>query len=531
MRCATRSTRNCASNNPLVPSNENPKRIAILGMHLESNAFAPVCEEESFRVLCYLAGDDILADLKNDHPILPAEIPGFVDEMDRLGVDWHPVPVLVTTSEPNGSVEQVFFEATKEEMRKRLADAGPLDGVYFSAHGAMRATDSGDPDGELFEMVRSLVGSDVPVIATLDLHANISDKMVDNTDVLIAYRTNPHVDQKERAGQAAMVMAEMWGGMKPVTAFIRLPITAPTVTLLTAEGPYADLINYGQQAKSDAILNVSVVAGFVFSDLVKCGMSVVVTARDGWAAAQALAEDIANHAWRMHGRFQANLTSLEDATAMAVKNGEDDTLPALIFPDVADNPGGGGRGNTTWLLQSLYHAGAKNVLFGVFIDASLASLAHDHGEGAEIQVVFNGDGETKFSKSFETPATVLALSDGKCTGRRGLWAGRALNLGPTALLELDGRIKVVVASIRKQCAEPGFFEMFGLNIADARSVVVKSRGHFRAGFDEFFGPDQVIEVDAPGLTSPVLSRFDFKGLPRPVFPLDADTQWDGPHWE
>ncbi len=512
-------------------ANDPKKRIALLGMHLESNAFAPVCEEASFRLLCYLTGDDILADLNKENPIQPAEISGFVDEMDRTGIPWEPVPILVTCSEPSGPCEQGFFDATLGEMRRRLTDAGPLDGVYFSAHGAMAATGSGDPDGELFEMVRSVVGPDVPVIATLDLHANISDKMVDNTDVLISYRTNPHVDQRERAGEAARVMAEMWDGMLPRAAFIRLPITAPTVTLLTADGPYAELINYGQQAQTDAIVNVSIIAGFVFSDLAKNGMAVIVTARDDLSAARHLAEDIAGRAWDMHERFQAELTSLADATALAVKNGDDESLAPLIFPDVADNPGGGGRGNTTWLLGSLYEAGAKGVLFGVFIDAGLASLAHQKGEGAEFQAVFNAEGETEFSKRFEAPATVLALSDGKCTGRRGLWAGRALNLGPAALLELDGRIKVVVATIRKQCAEPGFFEMFGLNIADARSVVVKSRGHFRAGFDEYFGPDQVVEVDAPGLTSPVLARFDFKNLPRPVFPLDADTGWDGPQWD
>ena len=106
-----------------------------------------------------------------------------------------------------------------------------------------------------------------------------------------------------------------------------------------------------------------------------------------------------------------------------------------------------------------------------------------------------------------------------------------VNLGPSALLDLGGLIQVVVVSIRKQCADPVFFEMFGLDIARARTVVVKSRGHFRAGFDEFFGPDQVIEVDAPGLTSPVLSRFDFKNLPRPVFPLDQDADWTGPPWK
>jgi len=507
-----------------------PKRIALLGMHLESNAFAPVCPEQSFRVLCYLAGDDILKDLESDNPRQPAEISGFTGEMDRLGMDWEPVPILVTASEPNGPCDQAFFDATLTEMRERLTAAGPLDGVYFSAHGGMTATQSPDPDGDLFEMVRGVVGPDVPVIATLDLHANISGRMVDNTDVLISYITNPHVDQKERAQEAARAMAGMLAGMKPVTAFIRLPITAPTVTLLTAQGPYADLINYGQQAKTEnpgAILNVSVIAGFVFSDLAKNGLSVIVTARDDPAAARALAEDIAARAWDMRERFQVDLTSIEDAVAMAVGNGEDESRPALILADVADNPGGGGRGNTTRILSALHEAGAGGVLLGVFIDPALAAAAHEAGEGADIAAVFNSAAETEFSKRFEAPARVAALSDGECVGRRGLWAGRALSLGPAALLDLGG-IKAVVATNRKQCAEPKFFEMFGLDIARARTVVVKSRGHFRAGFDEFFSPDRVIEVDAPGLTSPVLSRFDFKNLPRPVYPLDADTVWDGP---
>jgi microcystin degradation protein MlrC len=516
-----------------VTNGGKPKRIAILGMHLESNAFAPVCPEESFRVLCYLAGDDILADLNSDNPRQPVEISGFVGEMDRLGLAWEPVPILVTASEPDGPCDQVFFDATLKEMRQRLVAAGPLDGVYFSAHGGMTATQSPDPDGDLFEMVRHVVGPAVPVIATLDLHANISTRIVDNTDILISYITNPHVDQNERAGEAARAMADMLGGMKPVTAFIRLPITPPTVTLLTAQGPYADLIDYGQQAKTDAagsILNVSVVGGFVFSDLAKNGLSIIVTARHDLAAARALAEDLANRAWDMRERFRINLISLDDAVAAAVANGEDESRPALILADVADNPGGGGRGNTTWILSALLDAGAGGVLLGVFIDPALARAAHEAGEGAEIAAVFNAEGESEFSKRFEAPATVIGLSDGECVGRRGLWAGRVLNLGPAALLKLNG-IKVVVGTNRKQCAEPMFFEMFGLDIAKARSVVVKSRGHFRAGFDEFFGPERVIEVDAPGLTSPVLSRFDFKNLPRPVFPLDADAVWDGPHWD
>lgn len=509
---------------------ERPKRIALLGMHLESNAFAPVCREAAFRANCYLAGDEILADLKKPNPIQPAEITGFVAEMDRLGVVWQSVPIVVTATEPSGPCDQRFLEATIKEMRHRLAQSLPLDGVYFSAHGGMTATRSGDPDGDLFEMVRGAVGPKVPVIATLDLHANISERMIENTDVLISYITNPHVDQKARAAEAARVMAEMFGGMKPAVAFIRLPIVAPTVTLLTAQGPYADLINYGQRAKGADIVNVSVVAGFAFSDLAKNGLAVIVTSRGDRAPAERLAADIARRAWDMRKRFQKELTPLDDAVAMAVKNGEDRDRPPLILADVADNPGGGGSGNTTWLLKALYDAGAKGVLFGVFFDPQLAAAAHEWGKGEAFMATFNSAAETEFSKRFQAPVKVLALSDGACVGRRGLWAGRALSLGKSALLDVGGFVKIVVCSVRKQCADPVFFEMFGLDVASARTVVVKSRGHFRAGFDEFFKPDQVIEVDAPGLTSPVLSRFDFKNLPRPVFPLDQDAVWDGPRW-
>jgi microcystin degradation protein MlrC len=119
------------------------------------------------------------------------------------------------------------------------------------------------------------------------------------------------------------------------------------------------------------------------------------------------------------------------------------------------------------------------------------------------------------------------LSDGRCRGRRGIFAGGALDLGPSCALELGG-VTVVVITNRTQCADPVFFEMFGLDIAKARAVVVKSRGHFRGGFDEFFGPDQIVEVDLPGLTSPMLHRFEWTQLPRPVIPLDDNVEWRPP---
>lgn len=500
------------------------KRVALMGFMLESNTFAPVSDEQAFRSLCYFSGDEILDDIAKANASLPIEIPAFHDALDRSAIAWQPMPIVVTAAEPGGPVDQSFFEKTKNEMKQRLLAAMPLHGVYIAEHGAMTGTDRYDPDGDLFEMVRGVVGPDVPILATLDLHANISEKMVDNTDVLIAYRTNPHVDQKERAVEAAELMIEMWKGMRPQTAFIRLPLVAPSVTLLTAVGPYADLINYGQAHTSDAIANVSVVAGFVYGDTPMNGIAVIVTARDDLDQATQLCTDIANLGWQDRDRFQINLTPLDEAVAMMVANGTDPARPAQIFADVADNPGGGGRGNTTWILQGLLDAGADGVYFSNFIDPALAAKAHQAGEGACFDAILNEDCESDYSKHLATSVDVLALHDGKCVGRRGIWAGRGLNLGPSALLQIGG-VKVVVGSMRKQGADPVWLEMFGLDIADARSVVVKSRGHFRAGYDEYFTPDRVFEVDVPGLTSPVLSNFEFTGLKRPIYPLDPDVEW------
>jgi len=498
-------------------------RVAILGLMLESNRFAPVITEEDYLKRVYLAGDEILEDLHSADPKLPTEIRGFAAEMDNQ-VEWMPVPILVGLVEAGGPLDHGFFETAMQEIRTRLLAAGPLDAVYISNHGAMITTQNADPDGEIFQAVRDIVGPLVPVVATLDLHGNVSDRMVRLADVIVAYQTNPHVDMLERGRDAALLLQELWAGMKPEVAFIRLPLVPPTVTLLTETGPYADIMAYGQALVGGDIANVSILGGFAYSDTPKNGMAIIVTARVANGSAQDVANKIARMAWAEHLRFVPRLTPLQEAVDRVAQVAENPNLSAVILADVADNPGGGGNGNTMWILQALHARGVSGVIAGVINDPNLAAEAHRLGQNARFRAVFNRVPPDEFSQRFEADARVVAIHDGDCVGRRGFYAGRRMNLGASALLDLGG-IQVVVISIRTQCADPIFLEMMGLNIAKARAVVVKSRGHFRAGFDEFFAPAQVIEVDAPGLTSPVLTRFDFKNMPRPVFPIDPDTEW------
>jgi microcystin degradation protein MlrC len=422
--------------------------------------------------------------------------------MDASG-PWTPLPIIVTACEPGGPVDERFFQQTLARMRARLEAARPLDAVYLSNHGGMVSTAGPDPDGELYAMVRAVVGPGVPVVATVDLHANISERMVQNVDALISYRTNPHMDQAERARDAARLLRVFLKGEKPCRAFLRLPLTPASVTLLTREGPYADAIGYGQTKVGNGVLDVSIVGGFVFSDTPKNGIAVIVNGKKG-ADVGSTALEIGNRIWRDRHRFVKKLTSIEDALRIPGKT---------IWSDAGDNPGGGGTGQTTALLRKLHEVNAQGVLYGNFYEPQIAAAAQGKSEIL-----------ARFTEGFTVPATVLKTTDGQCVGRRGIWAGRALDLGPTCALKIGG-ISVVCASRRKQCADPVFFEMHGLDIAAARTVVVKSRGHFRGGFDEFFPPERVIEVDTPGLTSPVLERLAFKGLPRPVFPLDPEAAW------
>ena len=237
-----------------------------------------------------------------------------------------------------------------------------------------------------------------------------------------------------------------------------------------------------------------------------------------------LATEIADMAWSRRHEFVRDLTSLADAVQITL---DQDRQP-VIFSEAGDNPGGGGSGRTTDLLSELITASAQDVFYGSFFDPELAEDAHRAGLGAMMTARFNRNRGTqvweRWDEALEVEAEVVGLSDGDVVGRHGMLEGRRMHLGTSALLRIGG-IHVVVISDRAQTSDPMFFEMFGLDIADAHTVIVKSRGHFRAGFDIWFSHERTFEIDTAGLTSPVLDRWDFTRIPRPSYPFDQDTRW------
>jgi microcystin degradation protein MlrC len=494
-------------------------RIALGAFMLESNGHAPPAGRAEFEAACWLEGAALAADLARPAPRAPTALTGFIGAMDA-GRPWSPVPLVAAAAGASGPMEQAAFDALLRAMEDRLRAAMPVDGVFLSLHGAASATAEADPDGVLLARIRDIVGPEVPVIATLDLHANVSRAMVEHADVLVAFVTNPHVDMAERGAEAAAAMRAMLGGLRPRMGFVKLPMIPPATSQNTDAGPYADAIAFGRSFLDHEVMNVSISSGFSLGDTPKNGLSVVVTTRTDAARAQAVAEEIARFIWDSRGRWVARLLPLEEAVRRAL----DPAAPPLLFADVADNPGGGGRGNTTWILEAFHAAGVQGACLGVFNDAALAAEAHARGAGARFTARFNRAETHPFSRPFAAEAVVEALHDGRITGRRGIYAGRSVEMGPMALLRIGG-LRVAVATQRRQLCEPAMLEALGVEIAALRALVVKSRGHFRAGFDECFTPDRILEVDVPGLTTVVLERVPWRAVPRPIWPLDPEMDW------
>lgn len=500
-------------------------RIGVAGFFLEANRRAPTTTGAMFERAFDLAGDALLEQMRATPPRTLPDLTGFVAGMDTSGA-WVPVPLRAAAAYPGGPVERGWFDALLHDLETRLRAALPLDGVFVSSHGAALTTDGDDPDAEFYECIRTVVGPDVPVVAVLDLHANVSRRMTDALSALIAYRTNPHVDLRERGEEAAALMRRLLAEGPGEVALEKLPFVPASTDQLIAHGtPYQALVDLGQTQVAGPILNVSLCGGFALADCAKCGFAVTVTVRRGAGeAGRAQARALAAEVWARRGDFLTALTPLDEAVRLAVDTGENEG-ECLILADIADNPGGGGGGNTTSLLRALLDAGARGVLLAVFTDAALAAEAHRMGIGARFEAHFNREaGADPFALPLSHAARVIALSDGTFVGRKGLLRDSMQTMGPSALLDLGG-VQVAVISQRQQLLDPAQLDVLGVDLTAVRTLAVKSRGHFRAAFDDFAPPGRVVEVDAPGLTTPRFATLGLTKLPRPCFPLDPETSW------
>ncbi len=499
--------------------------IAVGSFIAECNPNSPAVGWPHFLSLGYLEGDAVLEELAAEFSTLPPELKGFF-EAARSNFDsprFH--PLVCANGSATGPIDHACFQDIVHRMVTGVAGSGHLDGIYLALHGAAKTTQDEDPEGHLLQAIRNSVGPSVPILATLDLHANVTELMVRASSALIGYRTNPHVDMYDRGQDAAALLRKMRSGRSTVSVFHKIPMIAPSPTHLTAVDPMSSIWRRATEKSQPGRTNISMFTGYTHGDSPKSGMSTLITGDSDIAdEIIKLGRDTAADLWHARGEFKLQLMEMHEAVERAMEAGEDPSRPAIAFADTNDNPGGGGRGNSIWALEAFVKAGVRHAVLGALCNPAVAREAHRVGEGACFHATYNADEPEPTSGKFSHDVRVLRVHDGHCIGRRGMFAGTALALGPSCLLEVAG-IQVAVISKRLQTADPVFFEMLGVDLAKARSMVIKSRGHFRAGFDEFFSASQIFDIDVPGLTMRRLERIKFKKISRPMYPLDRDFEW------
>jgi len=454
-------------------------RVALAGFLHETNTFAPTrADLAAFRqgggYVPMARGDAIAQSVRG----VNLGIAGALDVAEECG--WTGVPILWAGAIPSAHVTRAAFETIADEIVAGIAGAGPLDGVFLDLHGAMVAEHLDDGEAEIAARVRAAVGPDVPVVAALDLHGNISRAFVESVDACVGFRTYPHVDMAATGAAAARLLQRMMtSGKPPAKAFRQMsylvPIPFQTTMMAPADALYAGL----DAVEAAGVWSVSLFMGFPAADIPDCGPSVVAYA-DTEAGAEDAAERIARAYEAAEPRFANRTFGPEAAVAEAARLAAGARGPVIIA-DTQDNPGAGGVSATTGLLRALIAAEAEGAAIGLIVDPRTAAEAHAAGPGATARFRIGGHPGLPGDGPVEADAVVEALSDGRVHATGPYYGGARLDLGPSAALRIGG-VRIAVTSHIAQMADREMFRFVGIVPEDQAILVVKSSAHFRADF-------------------------------------------------
>ena len=482
-------------------------RIIVGGFQHETNTFSPTrADFAAFNIgggWPPLTRGEAIFDV---FPTMNIPLGGAINVFREAGCDV--VPTLWASATPCSYVTEDAFERITAMMLEDIEAALPADGIYLDLHGAMVTEHFEDGEGELLRRVRELVGPDIPVSVSLDLHANVTPEMVENATVIDIFRCYPHTDMAETGARAAgHLLAILRDGKTWHPALRQVPFLIPLQWGCTFHDPCKRLYEKDLETlvEGEGVLALSFAPGFALSDIYHCGPAVLA-----YGETQAIADTTADAMYQVIIDATPEFSGKVYAPDEAVAYGKERGVPGLplVIADKQDNPGGGGPGDTTGMLRALLDADAKGAVIGVFNDPETAMAAHAAGQGGIVQVslggkLFPGD------EPLEVNASVVALGDGKFVGTGPMWGGSHFTMGRMACLDVRG-VKVVVASAAGQAGDQEMFRHVGIEPKTAPILVLKSSVHFRADFQPI--AREVIIAAAPGPVYADVSGLTYNNL-------------------
>jgi microcystin degradation protein MlrC len=486
----------------------SPHHVALGMMSHETNTFSTVKTTlEDFKPLY---GKEIVETLKGTR----SGIGGFIDVFEHENVGF--TPTIAASATPAGELRSKDYWYLVNQIKDGIRNAGKIDGVILALHGAMVAEGVPEAEGTLLREVKKIVGVE-PVVITLDLHGLISELMVENCDAIFGYDTNPHIDMYERGVEAAETLVKTFRGeIKPTVSFKKLPMMPPTINQRTTEGPMVKLLEEAREMeKLPNVINVCLFPAFPYADVKRAGSAVVTVTDDDTKLAEKLANKLGENMWNLRNEFLKPLTPIDEAVMTAIKASEG----PVILADVADNPGGGAPGDGTEILRELLRQGTTSAGVACIKDPEAVQKAVDAGVRSEISMTVGGKTDNFHGKPLMVTGTVRTITDGRFI-HKAMAIGVPTEVGRTAVVEVKG-IDIILTEKSHAPNDPEIFRRNGIEPKDKKVLLLKSRGHFRAAYEPF--SKLVLEVDAPGLTTPNLNWFNYENIPHPMWPFDKSS--------
>ena len=490
-------------------------RIAMGGISHETSTFTLIPTSlASFKERHYCRGSEIIDTFRGTNTPLG----GFIEGADAHNFEM--IPTTLAEAHPSGPSPRPLFDDLVNEIVQGIRDAGQIDGVLLELHGSMVVGEPGspegldDPEGYILQSIRDVVGPDVPILAQLDIHSNVSRQMVEQASVLIGRETYPEVDMAARGRECADVLHRiLTEGLRPTMALHQIPMMWG-MNQVTAHSPMKEAI--AELHRIEALPGVvcgSIATCFPLSDVPDMGASVYIVTDNDQVLAQQYADELGQWLYERRADWHFRMPSTQEALAQAKAEGK---YP-VIFADRNDNTGGGSPGDSTGVLKTFVEAGLQDACVLYIVDPETIAQCHQAGVGATLTLDVGGKSSPLQGEPVPMTVEVMGLSDGDFQYDGPMYAGLTGNMGPSAYIRQDG-IHVILVTQREQPFCTAFSRTLGLDPRKMRYLGIKSAAHFRAGFESWAGAVHV--VSEPSLHD--ATHVEFRRLGRKVYPLDQD---------
>lgn len=485
------------------------KNIAIAGFQHETNTFSPdkarfadFVMEDGWPGLT--EGEAIFTLFKDMN--LP--LAGFI-ETAQAASQWHLHPIVWASAEPCGLVEDDAFDIMTNKICQGIKAIEGLDGIYLDLHGAMVTESFRDGEGELLRRIRQLVGPDLPLVISLDLHANISPAMVEHCSAITVFRSYPHLDMAATGGRACELMQHIMQGKPLHKAMHQLPFLLPLTSQCTDVEPWLSI--YQQLVDQPTLKSMDLALGFTPADTYDCGPCLLAYGDSQTDLEQAMAQMVTllhEHKQAMHVPLPTAVKVAATAVIKAANSGK-----PVIIADVQDNPGGGGSADTTGVLRALLASGAMGAYVGVMNDPLVTQRAHEVGVGGRFKAALGGHNQLADDQPLNCELEVCFLADGHFLFTGEMYHGIEANVGPMALIKVideDSEVYVITSVNRIQLLDLGILRHVNVEPTKASIIAVKSSVHFRADFAPIASDIQI--AASPGYLPCIVDEADYEYL-------------------